>query len=88
MHNNCSQTGSVKARFLKLTRLAWIKISKFSKLGLAGILKTSKKSFKWLTRLKWVKLLEAIKLVVEILKNIRSLLFYYGQTAHVVQVAG
>lgn len=87
MRNKFIQTGSVKARFLKLTRFLWIKIGKFGKLSLAGILKTSKKSFKWLTHLKWVKLLEAVKLVVEILKNIRSLLFY-DQTAHFVRVTG
>lgn len=86
MRNEYSQTGSVKAIFLKLTRFLWIKISKFGKLSLVSILKISKKSFKWLTHLKWVKLLEAIKLIVEILKNIHSLLFC-KQTAHFVQVA-
>jgi hypothetical protein len=81
------QTGSKKAKFLKLVRFLWLNIGKFGKVSLAGILNTSKKSFKWLTHLNWVKLLEAIKLVVEILKNIRSLLFC-DQTAHFVQVAG
>ena len=81
------QTASIKARFLKLVRFLWLDIGKFGKFCLAGILNTSKKSFKWLTQLNWIKLLEAIKLVVDILKNTRSLLFC-DQTAHFVQVAG
>lgn len=85
MCNEYPQTGSVKARFLKLTRFLWVKISKLGKLSLVGILKIGKKSFKWLAHLKWVKLLEAIKLIVEILKNIHSLLFC-DKTAHFVQV--
>jgi len=84
MRNEYSQTGSIKARFLKLTRF-WVKISKLGKLSLVDILKIGKKSFKWLAHLKWVKLLEAIKLIVEILKNIHSLLFC-DKTAHFVQV--
>lgn len=86
MHNKYSQTGSLKARFLKLARFLWVKIDKFGKLSLAGILKAGKKSFKWLTHLNWLKLLEAIKLVFEIFKNIRSLIFC-DQTVHFVQVA-
>ncbi len=58
------QTGSIKPSFLKLVRLLWLNIGKFGKLSLAGILNTSKKSFKWLTHLNWIKLLEAIKLVL------------------------
>ena len=80
------QIGSIKAELRKLPMFSWHNIRRFSKSSLVGILKTSKKSFKWLTHLKWVKLLEVIKLVVEILKNIHSLLFY-DQTAHFAQVA-
>ena len=87
MNNSKFKTGSLKAKFLKLARFLWLKIVKFSKLSLAGILKASKKSFKWLIHLNWIKLLEAIKLVFEILKNIRTLLFC-DQTVRFVQVAG
>jgi len=87
MNGKYFKAGSVKAKFLKLTRFLWLKIIKFSKLSLAGILKASKKSFKWLIHLNWIKLLEAIKLVFEILKNIRTLLFC-DQTVHFVKVAG
>lgn len=87
MKDKYFQIGSIKARFRKLAVFSWYNVRRFGKSSLAGILKTSKKSFKWLTHLNWVKLLEAIKLVFEILKNIRSLLFC-DQTAHFVKVAG
>ena len=87
MCHKCFKTGSKKAKFRKLACFSHYNIFKFGKMSLAGILKISKKSFKWLTHLNWVKLLEAVKLVVEILKNTRSLLFC-DQTAHFVQVAG
>lgn len=87
MKDKYFQIGSIKAGFRKLAVFSWYNVRRFGKSSLAGILKTSKKSFKWLTHLNWVKLLEAIKLVFEILKNIRSLLFC-DQTAHFVKVAG
>jgi len=87
MKDKYSQIGSIKARFRKLAVFSWHNVHRFGISSLAGILKTSKKSFKWLIHLNWVKLLEAIKLVVEILKNTRSFLFC-DQTAHFLQVAG
>ena len=76
MRDKYFQIGSIKAEFRKLAVFSWHNICRFSKSSLVGILKTSKKSFKWLSHLKWMKLLEAIKLLVDILKNIHSLLFY------------
>jgi hypothetical protein len=87
MKDKYFQIGSIKARFRKLAVFSWHNVHRFGISSLASILKASKKSFKWLTHLNWIKLLKAIKLVIEILKNIRSLLFC-DQTVHFVQGAG
>ena len=81
------QTGSIKARFLKLVRFLWLNIGKPGKLSLAGISSGVRSTFRWWSKLNWINLLKAVKLVVEIAEKIRSLLFY-DQTAHFVQVAG
>jgi len=87
MHNKCSQTGSAKARFLKLPRFLWVKISKFGKLSLAGSWNAVKQAFRWIAKLSWLKLLKAIKLIIEIIDETRSLLSC-DQTAYFVQVVG
>ena len=87
MLNGYFQTGSIKARFLKLARFLWLEIRKLGQMSLAGISSGVKSTFRWWSKLNWINLLKAVKLVVEIAEKIRSLLFY-DQTAHFVQVAG
>lgn len=83
MNTKFFQTGSIKAKFLKLVS----NFSKLLKLSLAGSWNVVKKAFCWITKISWLKLLNAIKLIIEIVNETRSLLFY-DQTAHFIQVAG
>ncbi len=87
MHNKCSQTGSIKARFRKLAVFLWHNVRRFGKSSLAGIWKAVKHMFRWLRKLNLLKLLKCIDLMIKIADKIRTLLFC-DKTAHFVQVAG
>lgn len=81
------QIGSIIGRFWKLAKFLWLNICKSAKFGLAGIWKSVKKVFHWLMKLDWLKIFKCVKLIIEIIKQTRSLLFC-KQTAHFIQVAG
>lgn len=61
MNSRLFQTGLIKAKFCKLVR--------FGGLSLAGVFT----AIRWLVKLDWLKILQAIKLLIEITRN---LLFY------------
>jgi hypothetical protein len=74
------QTGSIKARRRRLSKLLWLNLRGFGRLSLVGIWKVFKQTFRWLRltydKLKWFKIfLEIIKLITEVIKNIHPLLF-------------
>ena len=60
------QIGSIRTKFQAL------KTCKFGVLSLAGIWKSFKKNFHLIMKVNWLKLLQAIKLIIEI---VRSILF-------------
>lgn len=56
-------------------KLFWRDNRIFSKLSLADISTAARKAFCWLVKLNWIKLLKGVKLIVEIVEKIRTLLF-------------
>lgn len=69
------QIGSIIGRFWKLAKFLWPNIYKSAKFGLAGFWKAVKKVFHWLMKFDWLKIFKCVKLIVEIVKQARSLLF-------------
>jgi hypothetical protein len=68
------QIGS-NTKFRKLAKLCWRDNRLFGKFSLAGISTASRTVCRWICKINLIKLLKGMKLVVEIIEKIRTLIF-------------
>lgn len=76
MVNRKFQSGSSKRRYQKSVGSSCFYNRVSAKLSLAGLSSDGKLALRWLSKLNWINLLKAMKLIVEIVEKIRSLIFY------------
>jgi len=73
----------LKPKYRRSAGLFWRDSRIFGKLSLADISTAAKIAFCWIGKLNWIQLLKGVKLIMEIVEKIRTLLFCEQAPVHV-----